>query len=458
MGANLALNFASRGIDVAAYDRKFDHACALAERADGLEGTITPCEDHDALIAALDPPRAVMMMVPSGEPVAEQTAAMVERMQAGDVIIDGGNSNFHDTMTRVDACDTGGVLFVGVGVSGGAEGARNGPSLMAGGTEDAWGVVGPLLRPIAARAPDGDPCAKWMGSRGAGHFVKSVHNGIEYADMQMISEAYALMRHGLGLEPEAMSKVFADWNMGELGSYLVEITAEILDTTDPDTGQPVVDVIEDVAAQKGTGRWTVIEGQRLGSPLTTIEAAVVARLMSARKAQRVEAEPLLHGPEPNDAGIEVSIEDIHDAMLAARIMTYTQGFAMITDASREYGMGVPLPEVARVWRAGCIIRSVLLPDMAAALEDDPGRLLLLAPDFLDRVNRHGGALRRVVTAGNRAGYPIPAMSAALAYLDSLRTARSPANLIQAQRDFFGRHGFKRVDRDGDHHGPWADGD
>jgi 6-phosphogluconate dehydrogenase len=342
---------------------------------------------------------------------------------------------------------------MGIGVSGGEEGARHGPAIMAGGTARDWEQVSPVLLAIAARAEDGTPCADLMGETGAGHFVKAVHNGIEYADMQMIAETYGVMRDGLRLSASEIAVVFARWNEGSLRSYLIEISAAVAAAVDPMKGGPLLDMIVDAAGQKGTGRWTVIEGQNLGAPIPVIEAAVMARNVSARRKERVAGEALYGAaPQPVEG---LSLDDLEQALMAGKILCYAQGFAMMTAAAEEFDWALDMAAIARVWRAGCIIRSAMLNDMASALDADPSRNLMLAPFFVDRLRESLPALRKVVAAGAMNGLGLPALSAGLAWFDMMRTSRGAANMIQGQRDFFGLHGFERLDGVKRPHGPWA---
>ncbi len=405
-------------------------------------------------MAALKRPRAIILMVPAGEAVDAQIKALRPLLDPDDLIIDAGNANFHDTNRR--AKEAGDLPFLGIGVSGGEEGARHGPSIMGGGSGAHWDRVAPILTAIAADY-EGEPCAAWLGEAGAGHFVKAVHNGIEYADMQMIAEVYGLMRDGLDMGAPAIAQVFETWNKGPLASFLIEISGKVAGTTDAATGGPLLDVIVDAAGQKGTGRWTAIEAQHLAAPVPVIEAAVVARNLSSRRDERRAAEALFGvGPQPIEAG-ELSRKTMEEALIAGKILCYAQGFGMIASASEQYGWKLPLPTIAKIWRAGCIIRSDMLDDMAAALGENPDRNLMMAPYFADWLKRTHGALRRVVALAAERGVAVPALSAGLAYFDAMRTARGTANMIQGQRDFFGLHGFERLD-DGKsgQHGPWAD--
>jgi len=453
MGAALALNIADKGFPVAVWNRSPGRVDDLMSRAGDLGDRIVPAATPAALVAALRRPRAILLMVPAGPAVDDQIAALRPLLDPGDVILDGGNANFHDTDRR--AAGAGDIAILGVGVSGGEEGARHGPSIMAGGPRPAWDRVAPVLTAIAARH-QGEPCAAWLGNGGAGHFVKTVHNGIEYADMQMIAEAYGLMRDGLGMAAGEIGAVFDRWNTGILRSYLVEITAKVAGTVDAASGGPLLDVIVDAAGQKGTGRWTAIEAQHLAAPVPVIEAAVAARNLSARRGERAAGQAAFGpGPRPVAAGA-LPPDRLERALIAGKVLCYAQGFGMIAAAGAAFGDPLPLPTVARIWRAGCIIRSAMLDDMAAALAEDPARSLMLAPRFADMLRCSHDDLRQVVSLAALHGISVPALSAGLAYFDAMRTARGTANLIQAQRDFFGLHGFARLD-DGSagQHGPWA---
>ena len=389
-------------------------------------------------------------MVPAGDPVDQQIAALRPLLDDDDMIIDAGNANFHETNRR--ARDAGDLPFLGIGVSGGEEGARFGPSIMGGGKRAYWDRVSHILIAISAKYDD-TPCATWMGNEGAGHFVKAVHNGIEYADMQMIAEAYGVMRDGMGMVPDAIGDTFSAWDNGTLDSYLTEISAKVAKATDPKTGQPMLDVIVDAAGQKGTGRWTVIEAQHLATPIPAIDAAVVARNLSSQLDKRAQGEALF-GAAPLPI-TDISLDDLEGALIAGKIICYAQGFEMMRKASDQFGWTLPLPDIARVWREGCIIRSKMLNDMADALTNDADRNLMFAPFFAGLLRANHDALRRVVAAAAIGGVAMPALSSGLAYFDAMRTARGTANMIQGQRDFFGAHGFTRVDGGTGHHGPWG---
>ena len=454
MGAALALNIAEKGFPIAVFNRTVEKTRAFAEKAGSLVPAITPCDTLQALVAAISPPRAILLMVDAGAPVDAQIAALRPLLAQDDLIIDAGNANFQDTNRRAAAAALAGVPFVGIGVSGGEAGARHGPSIMGGGPRAAWDRVAPIFEAIAARY-DGVPCATWMGEAGAGHFVKTVHNGIEYADMQMIAEIYGVMRDGLAMTAADCAAVFRQWNKGPLASYLIEISGEVAAAADPQSGRAMLDVILDRAGQKGTGRWTVIEAQHLAAPIPVIEAAVTARNLSARLNERRAGEAMFGAAPQRLAAGRLSLNTLEQALIAGKIMCYAQGFSLLAAASDSFGWGLPMPAVARVWRAGCIIRSDMLNDMATALAGQPGLNLMLAPPFAARLRDTQTDLRTLVSDATLHGLPTPALGAALSYFDMMRTARSTANMIQAQRDFFGAHGFERTDRTGAHHGPWG---
>jgi len=457
MGAALALNIADNGFGVAVFNRTTEVTKEFAAGAGDLASKVTPTETLEELVAALSTPRAIILMVPAGPIVDAQIAALRPLLDKDDLIIDAGNANYHDTVRRSKAAEEEGVPFIGMGVSGGEEGARFGPAIMGGGPRAAWDRVAPIMKAISAKFQD-SPCATWMGTDGAGHFVKTVHNGIEYADMQMIAEAYGIMRDGLGMDALAVSEVFAKWNEGPLKSYLIEISAEVSGVDDPKTGSAMLDVILDRAGQKGTGRWTAIEALMLGAPATTIEAAVAARNLSSRLDERKQGEDIFGAaPQAIDAS-DGFIGQLEQALLAGKIACYAQGFGLLAAASDEYDWSLDMGDIARVWRAGCIIRSSMLDDMASALSGDASLNLMFAPYFSDLLARSHGGLRFVVAQGAIAGTPVPALSAALSYFDMMRTGRGTANMLQAQRDYFGRHSFERVDGGSGHHGPWADDD
>ncbi|WEX09278.1 NADP-dependent phosphogluconate dehydrogenase [Chelativorans sp. AA-79] len=455
MGANLALNIAEKGFRIAVFNRTTARTHEFAEEAGPLADNIMPCESLEALVGAIEPPRPIILMVPAGSAVDEQITALDPLLARDDIIIDAGNANFRDTRRRMAALATTGPHFIGMGVSGGEEGARHGPSIMVGGPEDSYRRIEKVLDAIAARY-QGQACQAWLGPDGAGHFVKTIHNGIEYADMQMIAEIYGILRDGHGLAAREISPIFARWNEGRLNSYLIEITARVLEAVDPETGNPIVDMILDRAGQKGTGRWSAIEAQSLGIPATAIEAAVAARSLSAMKNEREAAQKRFGVPAPSaGAPSEEKLASLEAALFAGKIVAYAQGFSVMATASREFGWNLPLGTVARIWRAGCIIRSQFLGEIAEAFDGAPETENLLAtPAFSAFIEEAHPHLRQVVAQSAESELPVPSLSAALAHFDTFRRARGTANLIQAQRDFFGAHGFERVDRDGSHHGAW----
>ncbi|MCY4220513.1 MAG: decarboxylating NADP(+)-dependent phosphogluconate dehydrogenase [Thiotrichales bacterium] len=497
MGENLVLNIASRGYTVAVYNRTTSKVDAfLAGRAAGraIVGAWSPQE----LVSKLAKPRRVMLMVQAGRAVDRVIDTLTPLLEPGDVLIDGGNSNYRDTTRRTRALREAGILYVGTGVSGGEEGALLGPSIMPGGNADAWPMLEPIFKAIAAKVEDGTPCCDWIGPDGAGHYVKMVHNGIEYGDMQMIAEAYSLLRDVGGIEPAAMSEIFARWNEGALSSYLVEITAGILARVDDATGRPLVDVILDAAGQKGTGKWTGIDSLMLGAPVTAITEAVFARALSALKDERVAASQVLPGPEaatgrgaeggapsfatdalavapsalteaPNaraatpsacageamagrdpgaeDADVASFADDVRQALYASKICSYAQGFQLLSMASTEYDWRLDFGAIALMWRGGCIIRAAFLDRIKAAYDETPDLAnLLLAPYFRAAMANAQDAWRRVVATAVLRGVPVPAFASALAWYDGYRRARLPANLLQAQRDYFGAHTYERIDR------------
>lgn len=449
MGSALSLNIAEKGFDTAVFNRTTQVTKDFHKEAGDLADRIIPAESLKDFVAAIKSPRSIILMVPAGDPVDQQIEALTPLLDPEDLVIDAGNANFHDTNRRSEAGLP--IKFLGMGVSGGEEGARHGPSIMGGGAAADWKRVLPILTAISAKAEDGTPCADRMGEAGAGHFVKAVHNGIEYADMQMIAEIYGVMRDGMNLAADQIAKHFEQWNEGPLQSYLIEISGKVAAAKDPHSDKPILDVILDKAGQKGTGRWTAIEAQHLAAPIPVIEAAVMARNVSARLEERKKTEERFGAaPQPYDIDADL----LEQALIAGKILCYAQGFAMISAASEQFGWKLPLPRIARVWRAGCIIRSAMLNDMAEALTDDPSRNLILAPFFADLIEKALPALRRVVSEGTAKGHPLPALSQGLIWFDMMRTARGTANMIQGQRDFFGMHGFERLDGRDDPHGPW----
>ncbi|MBT0781276.1 NADP-dependent phosphogluconate dehydrogenase [Paracoccus sp. pheM1] len=450
MGAALALNIAEKGFPIAVWNRTTEVTRRFHAEAGALADRVIPTESLADLVAAIAPPRAIILMVPAGPAVDDQIAALAPLLGPDDLVIDAGNANFHDTNRR--AASGLPMRFLGMGVSGGEEGARHGPAIMGGGARADWDRVAGVMQAIAAQAEDGTPCATWMGEAGAGHFVKTVHNGIEYADMQMIAEVYGVMRDGLGLSAAAIGETFAGWNEGVLKSYLVEISAAVAHAADPLTGQPMLDVILDAAGQKGTGRWTAIEAQHLAAPIPVIEAAVMARNVSARIDERKAGEARFAAAPQ---ALDLARDQLEQALIAGKILCYAQGFAMIEAAGRAFGWQLDLPGIARVWRAGCIIRSAMLNDMATALAEDPSRNLVLAPFFAGKLETAMPALRAVVAQGVLHGHALPALASGLGWFDMMRTGRGTANMIQAQRDIFGAHGFDRLDGQDSHHGPWG---
>ena len=457
MGSNLALNIAEKGYRIAVFNRTTARTGMFVEAAGPLADKIVPCASIEALADAIRPPRPIIILVQAGMPVDEQIAALRAVLSPYDIIIDSGNANFRDTIRRFGELAGSGLTFIGMGISGGEEGARHGPSIMVGGTRQSYERIAPILSDIAAKFGT-EPCSAWLGTDGAGHFVKTIHNGIEYADMQMIAEIYGILHDGLGMAPKAIAPVFAAWNRGRLNSYLIEITAELLAADDPQTGLPVVDIILDRAGQKGTGKWAAVEAQTLGIPATAIEAAVAARVLSSQKAERIAAEAVFGAADVKGlaASNDVVLADLELALLAGKISAYAQGFAVMRGASAAFGWNLPLAEVARIWRAGCIIRSQFLGEIAKAYETpSPAANLLMEPAFVTLMGEAHPALRRIVARAAEAGLPTPALSSALAYFDMYRQGKGTSNLIQAQRDFFGAHGFERVDAPGAYHGPWS---
>ncbi|MFD1797270.1 NADP-dependent phosphogluconate dehydrogenase [Paracoccus aurantiacus] len=455
MGAALAQNIAEKGYPIAVYNRTTSVTDEFMANAGDLAPRLIPAKSLEELVAAITPPRAIILMVPAGPVVDQQIEALSPLLQDGDLIIDAGNANYADTERRDRQSEGETYDFMGIGVSGGEEGARHGPSIMVGGKPAQWDRVGEMLRAISAKY-DGEPCAALMGPGGAGHFVKMVHNGIEYADMQMIAETYALMRDGMGFDATRIAETFEAWNKGPLASYLIEISGKVARAVDPIAGGPMLDAILDAAGQKGTGRWTVIEAQKLAVAIPVIEAAVVARNLSAQVAARARGADVFGAmPQslPKDA---LDTDTLEAALIAGKILCYAQGFDMLGRASEEFGWKLPMPEIARIWRNGCIIRSEMLNDMASALAANPGENLIFADPFTRLVKENEAALRKVVIAATGAGIAVPALAAGLSWFDAMRTPRGSANMIQAQRDFFGAHGYKRLDGKDAPHGPWWD--
>ena len=447
MGENLVLNMESRGYSVAVFNRTVSKVGEfMGGRAAGRN--IAGCRSVEELVGSLKKPRKVMLMVKAGRPVDDFIDQLLPFLEQGDVIIDGGNSHFPDTDRRTACLEEKGLLYIGTGVSGGEEGALKGPSIMPGGSTEAWPLVKPMFQAIAAIAPDGSPCCEWLGKGGAGHFVKMVHNGIEYGDMQMICEAYLLMDKVLGLTTREMHEIFGRWNDAELNSYLIEITRDIMAVDDPETGRPLLDVILDTAGQKGTGKWTSQAALDLGVPAQTIAEAVFARTLSALKEERVAAaRELRHWgtcPADDRSGF---VANIRQALYASKICSYAQGFQLMRAASEEYGWNLDFGSIAMMWRAGCIIRARFLDTIKEAFDARPDLTnLLLAPYFVGAIEENQYGWRRVVARAVSLGIPVPAFSSALAYFDGYRSDRLPANLLQAQRDYFGAHTYERIDR------------
>jgi 6-phosphogluconate dehydrogenase len=454
MGRNLLLNIAERGVSAAGYDKDVEKVKALADEAGGRE--ICPAESLPRFIEMLRVPRAVLMLVPAGSPVDAVIRDLMPRLEPGDVLIDGGNSHFRDTDLRARALAEKGIRFLGLGISGGEHGARYGPSLMPGGPQEAYERVRPILEACAARV-DGEPCVIYLGPGSSGHFVKMVHNGIEYASMQLIAESFDLMRRGLGLGDEELQRIFTDWNQAELNSYLLEITAHIFRQVDEATGKRLIDVILDEAGQKGTGLWTAEAALELGVPTPAVDAAVWMRNLSAMKTERVEAGKALAGPDYAFEGNRAAfLDDLRSAVYVGMALAYAQGFALLRAGSQAYGYGLHLEDIARIWRGGCIIRAALLDRVRQTYQAEPDLAnLLLDPGWGQEVTGRQGALRSVAQAALRWGIPVPGLAAALMYFDAYRSPWLPANLIQAMRDYFGAHTFERIDAKGVFHTSWT---
>ncbi len=455
MGHMLALNMERNGFTVAGYD--LEAAKVQAFGTDHPGKNLIPCSTLDDFLTSLELPRRIMLMVPAGKPVDDVIASIREALTPGDLVIDGGNTFFQDTERRSTELEARGILYIGTGVSGGEYGALWGPSIMPGGSKEAWLLVKPIFEAISAKV-DGEACVTHVGPRGAGHYVKMVHNGIEYGDMQLIAEAYDVLKRGLGLSNKRLHTIFSEWNTGVLKSYLIEISADIFTKIDAESGQAVLDLILDEAAQKGTGKWTSQNALDIGAPIPTINAAVESRILSALKAERVIASGILDGPLPSITDTPDSVIGwVHDALYVAKICSYAQGFAMMQMASREYGYHLDLAELARIWRGGCIIRADFLNSIRKAYINNPALPnLLIDPEFAKIVSAGQDALRRVVVLAATHGIPALAFGSALAYLDAYRSARLPANLTQAQRDYFGAHTYRRVDREGSYHTHWTE--
>jgi 6-phosphogluconate dehydrogenase len=451
MGRNIALNMADRGLKVTVYNRTRSVTDAFIAGIPD-DSTIVASHDLSGMVDSLARPRILFLMAKAGKVVDLIIEGLLPHLDTGDIVIDGGNSYFKDSQRRRRQLGERGIRFLGVGISGGEEGARHGPSIMPGGDPAAWPLVADMFRDIAARADDGQPCCRWVGEGGAGHYVKMIHNGIEYGDMQLIAEAWQLMRDGLGMPAHEIAETFALWNQGPLSSYLIEITAEILKVTEAD-GSARVDHILDAAGQKGTGRWTAIDALQLGLPLTLITEAVFARTLSAMKSERVAAARKLAAKvAPFEGDRQTMLTAIRDALYAAKIISYTQGFLQMRMAAEEYEWDLDFGEIALLWRAGCIIRSRFLDDIKRAFEQDPGLPSLLFDDFfIDAVRNAEPGWRAAVTLGVNTGIPLPALGSALSFYDGYRSAVVPANLLQAQRDYFGAHSYQRKDREAGSH-------
>lgn len=446
MGENLVLNMERNGYTVAVYNRTIEKVEKFISGR-GKGKNFIGADSIEEFIASLERPRKVMMLVKAGKPVDDFIEMLLPHLEEGDIIIDGGNSHFPDTIRRTKYVESKGLLFIGTGVSGGEEGALMGPSIMPGGSPGAWPHVKEIFQAISAKVEDDTPCCDWVGNDGAGHFVKMVHNGIEYGDMQLISEAYNLMKNLLGMSAGEMHDVFREWNTGELDSYLIEITRDILGYKDED-GEALVEKILDTAGQKGTGKWTGIEALDLGIPLTLIGESVFARCLSALKEERVEASKVLSGPVPSYAGDRTMfVNDIKNALYASKIVSYAQGYTLMREAAKVYGWDLNYGGIALLWRGGCIIRSVFLSKIKEAFDNNPGLPnLLLDPFFREKVETAQEGWRKVVATALVNGIPVPAFTTALNYYDGYRSARLPANMLQAQRDYFGAHTYERVDR------------
>lgn len=446
MGENLVLNMESKGFTVAVYNRTTEKVDNFVSGR-GKDKNIIGTRNLQELVDSLEKPRKIMIMVKAGQPVDDFIDQIIPYLDKGDVLIDGGNTHFPDTNRRTAYLENQGFLYIGTGVSGGEEGALKGPSIMPGGSKAAWPLVKDIFLKIAAKVDDGTPCCDWVGEDGAGHFVKMVHNGIEYGDMQLICEAYQIMKDMLGMTADQMHEVFKAWNESELDSYLIEITRDILAYKDED-GKPMVDKILDTAGQKGTGKWTAVSALDLGIPLTLIGESVFARCLSAQKSERVEASKILKGPEPEFTGDKVEfVEDLRQALYASKMVSYAQGYVLMREAAQEYGWDLNYGGIALMWRGGCIIRSAFLSKIKDAFDKNSDlKNLLLDPFFQQTIHKAQESWRRVVALATSNGIPIPALSSALCYYDGYRTERLPANLLQAQRDYFGAHTYERVDK------------
>jgi 6-phosphogluconate dehydrogenase len=456
MGKNLAMNIESRGYSVSVFNRSREKTDEMLSETEGknIVGTYT----IEEFVQSLEKPRKILLMVKAGGATDATIEQLKPHLEKGDIIIDGGNTYFADTQRRNQELSELGFHFIGTGVSGGEEGALHGPSIMPGGQKEAYDLVAPIFRDIAAKVGD-EACTTYIGPDGAGHYVKMVHNGIEYGDMQLISESYFMLKHILGLDAEELHKVFADWNKGELDSYLIEITADIFTKKDDETGKPLVDVILDTAGQKGTGKWTSQSALDLGVPLPIITESVFARFISAMKQERAEASKILTGPQskPFEGDRDAFIESIRKALYLSKICSYAQGFAQMRAASEEYSWNLNYGEIAMIFRGGCIIRAQFLQKIKEAYDREPGlKNLLLDPYFRDIAETYQQSLREIISSAVLNGIPVPCFSAALSYFDSYRTETLPANLIQAQRDYFGAHTYQRIDKEGIFHTEWME--
>jgi 6-phosphogluconate dehydrogenase len=454
MGHMLALNMERHGYRVAGYDLDAEKVKIFGTQYPGRN--LIACTSVDGFLATLEHPRRIMLMVPAGKPVDDSIASLSGSLEPGDLLIDGGNTHFMDTERRSKELESKGIAYIGTGVSGGEHGALWGPAIMPGGQPHAWEMVKPIFEAICARVED-EPCVAYMGPRGAGHYVKMVHNGIEYCDMQLIAEAYDVLKRGLGLDNPRLHEVFSDWNNCELESYLIEITADIFTHMDPETGQAIIDLILDEAQQKGTGKWASQNALDLGAATPTINAAVESRIVSAYNDERIAASKVLSGPDSRiSLDPQTVIRLVRDALYAAKICSYAQGFGMLRMADQEYDYHLNYAEIARIWRGGCIIRASFLNDIRQAFELNPTLPnLMLDPEFVRAMNTRQPALRKVVALAAKCGIPTLAFSSALAYYDSYRSKRLPANLTQAQRDYFGAHTYRRTDRPGTFHTVWT---
>lgn len=454
MGKNLAFNMESKGFSVAVYNRSREKTDQMMEEA--TDKNVVATYSIEEFIDSLEKPRKIMLMVKAGSPTDGMIEQLIPHLEKDDILIDGGNANFEDTRRRNKELSELGIHFIGTGVSGGEEGALYGPSLMPGGQKEAHALVKPMLEAISAKV-GGEPCTTYIGPDGAGHYVKTVHNGIEYGDMQLISEAYFIMKHVLGMDAKDLHEVFSEWNKGELDSYLIEITADIFTKIDDETGKPIIDVILDKAGQKGTGKWTSISALNLGIPLPIITESVFARFISAMKEERISASKMLSGPEviPFEGDRTEFVEAVREALYMSKICSYAQGFAQMRAASEEYDWNLDYGNIAMIFRGGCIIRAAFLQKIKDAYDRDPELPnLLLDTYFKGIVEKYQASLRKVITIAIQNGIPVPGFTAALSYYDSYRSERLPANLLQAQRDYFGAHTYERVDKEGSFHTEW----